>query len=313
MIGLFALSLFILSSCTNNQSKLHIQKVGMLIDGTISDNPWNEKGFQGLLAIGQNFDVGVYYKEDIYTKQETLDAVRRFTKDGVNLIFGHSSVYGKYFSEIAKAYPNVHFVYFNGGYFDDNITSLNLNSQAMGFFAGMVAGEMTQTNEVGIIAAYEWQPEIEGFFEGVKYQNDDTKVQIDFLNEWNDEKNAKQVYEMMREKNVDIFYPAGESFSAEVVENANEDGIHTVGYLTDQFDEESLVLMSMVQHVNKLYIYAAEQFNKQSLEGGITSFGFQEEIVTLGEFSSQVPKSLQRKIERQVENFIETNLLPHQQ
>ncbi len=313
MIGLITLSIFILSSCTNNHTKLHIQKVGMLIDGSISDNPWNEKGFQGLLAIGKEFDVGVYYREDIHTKQETLDAVNKFINDGVNLVFGHSNIYGKYFSEIAKEYPNVHFVYFNGGYFDENVTSLNLNSQAMGFFAGMVAGEMTQTNDVGIIAAYEWQPEIEGFFEGVKYQKEDTKVHIDFLNEWNDEESAKQIYEKMKGKNVDIFYPAGESFSKEIVDNTNEDGGYTVGYLTDQFDEESSVLMSMVQHVNKLYIYAAEQFNTQSLEGGITSFGFQDGIVTLGEFNSEVPKTLQLKIRRQVDKFIETNLLPHQQ
>lgn len=297
----------------NRQTNLHIQKVGMLVDGQISDNPWNEKGFQGLLAIGKEFDVGVYYEEDIHTKQEVLDVVKKFTSNGVNLIFGHSNIYGKHFSEIARDYPNVHFVYFNGGYFAENVTSLNLNSQAMGFFSGMVAGEMTQTKEVGIIAAYEWQPEIEGFFEGVKYQNSDVKVQIDFLNEWNDEKSARQVYESMRGKNVDVFYPTGESFSSEIVEAADQDDIYTVGFLTDQFDEEGTVLMNMVQHVNELYLFAAEQFNTESLEGGIMSFGFHDGIITLGEFNTEVPKTLQMKISRQIDKFIETNFLPHQQ
>ena len=316
MVGMMILSIIILASCANHQKKLHIQKVGMLVDGMVSDNPWNEQGFQGLLAIGEEFDVGVYYRENIQTKEDTVEAVSRFAKDGVNLIFGHSNIYGKFFSEIAKDYPHVHFVYFNGGYFDENLSSLNLNSQAMGFFTGMVAGEMTQTKQVGIIAAYEWQPEIEGFFEGVRYQTDDTKVQIDFLNEWNDEKNIAQIYEKMREKNVDIFYPAGESFSAdlvEIIENEQDDHMHIVGYLTDHFDEDSSILMTMIQHIDKLYMYAAEQFNTESLEGGITSFGFQDGIVTLGEFSSEVPKMLQMKIGRQAEKFIETNLLPHQQ
>src|SRR5690625_2373891 len=316
MVGVMILSIFILGSCTNHQKKLHIQKVGMLVDGMVSDNPWNEQGFQGLLAIGEEFDVGVYYRENIQTKEDVVEAVSKFAKDGVNLIFGHSNIYGEYFSDIVKDYPHVHFVYFNGGYFDENLSSLNLNSQAMGFFAGMVAGEMTRTKQVSIIAAYEWQPEIEGFFEGVKYQQDDTKVQIAFLNEWNDEKNTKQIYEQMREKNVDIFYPAGESFSTElieIVESEIGESVYAVGYLTDSIDEEGSILMNMVQHVDKLYTYAAEQFNTESLEGGITSFGFQDGIVTLGEFNAKVPKTLQLKIKRQIDRFIETNLLPHQQ
>src|SRR5690625_2301605 len=99
----------------------------------------------------------------------------------------------------------------------------------------------------------------------------------------------------------------------DIIENEIEEHIYTVGYLTDHIDGDASILMTMVQHIDKLYIYAAEQFNTESLEGGITSFGFQDDIVTLGEFSPQVPKTLQLKIGRQVEKFIETNLLPHQQ
>lgn len=314
MISLMTIYVIILSGCTYNDENLHIQKVGMLVEGSVNDNSWNEKGFQGLLGVGKKYDVSVYYKERVKTKQETLEAVKKLTQDGVNLIFGHSNIYGQYFSEVAREYPDVHFVYFNGGYFDENVTSLNLNSQAMGFFAGMVAGEMTETNEVGIIAAYEWQPEIEGFFEGVKYQKSEVKVHIDFINDWNNKDSEQQVYELMQEINVDVFYPASELFSSEFVEMASQDGLYTVGYLTDQSEEnQDTVLTSTIQHVNKLYDYAAEQFNQQSLEGGIVSFGFQDDIITLGEFSPNVPKALQKKIQRQVDKYIETNLLPHEQ
>jgi transcriptional activator of comK gene len=293
---------------------LRIQKVGMIVEGTIKDDTWNEKGYQGLLEIGEMFDVSVHYKENVKTKEETIAAVKDFAKDGVNLIFGHSNIYGQSFTELSSEFSNVHFVYFNGGYFEENVTSLNLNSQAMGFFAGMVASEMTGTKKVGIIAAYEWQPEIEGFFEGVKYQKADTKVHIDFVNDWNNDGDAQKVYEAMRNEDVDVFYPAGKPFSEEIIERASSDDIYTVGYLTDQSDhEEPTVLTSTIQHVHKLYVYAAEQFNKDSLEGGIMSFGFQDEIITLGEFSPNVPKSIQMKVERQVDKYIKTNLLPHEQ
>ena len=83
----------------------------------------------------------------------------------------------------------------NGGYFDENITSLNFNSHAMGFFGGLVAIRMTKTNQVGIIAAYEWQAEIEGYYEGVKYQDPTTRVHVNFVNDWNNKDAALSVYE----------------------------------------------------------------------------------------------------------------------
>src|SRR5699024_2421464 len=105
-----------------------------------------------------------------------------FVQKGVNLIFGHSHLYGKYFMDIAELYPDVHFVYFNGKSYADNVTSLNFNPYAVAFFGGMVAGEMTSSNHVGIIAAYEWQAEIEGFNEGVKYKKGGEKLNINNLN-----------------------------------------------------------------------------------------------------------------------------------
>lgn len=213
MICFAVISIILLSSCLKNDENLHIQKVGMMLEGNIKDYPWDRKGYKGLMAIGDTYDVSVYYKENITTKQETLEVVKEFINDGVNLIFGHSNIYGQYFVEIAKDYPDVHFVYFNGGYFAENVTSLNFDTHAMGFFAGLVAGRMTESNEVGIIAAYEWQQEIEGFYEGVKYQRPSTQVHINYMNNWNSKELALEVYEEMKEKNVDVLYPVGDYFS----------------------------------------------------------------------------------------------------
>uniref|UniRef100_UPI00301B5D9C BMP family ABC transporter substrate-binding protein n=1 Tax=Oceanobacillus massiliensis TaxID=1465765 RepID=UPI00301B5D9C len=143
----------------------------------------------------------------------------------VNLVYGHSSIYGSYFTEVAELYPDVHFVYFNGGSYADNVTSLNFNSHAMGFLGGMVAGKMTTSDLAGIIATYNWQPEIEGFYEGVKYQNPDAEILINYVNDWKDTETALQIYEEMKQKGVDIFYPIGDAYSNEVIQMAEEDGL----------------------------------------------------------------------------------------
>ncbi|PAV29205.1 BMP family ABC transporter substrate-binding protein [Virgibacillus profundi] len=313
IILLFILTLIIITGCSGLKSQDHIQNVGMLVDGTIESQAWNEKGYEGLQQIGEQYDVNVFYKENIVTEQEIESAVNEFVEDGVNLIFGHSSIYGNYFIDIAENYPDVHFVYFNGGYSDDNVTSLNFNAHAMGFFSGMIAAEMTDSNHVGMIAAFQWQPEIEGFFEGVKYQNPSAEVTVEFVNNWNDKETAADLYEKMRENNVDVIYPTGDSYSEEIIKRASEDGIYAIGYVANQSEiDENTVLTSTVQHVDKLYEITAEKFNEGELEGSILTFDFADEVISLGEFSPSIPESFQKFMEETVETYIETDLLPNE-
>lgn len=303
--------LFMMVGCNKLTETGHIQNVGMLVESSIDDQSWGEAGYEGLQAIEEKFDVTVFHKEGIKTQQQVTDAVDEFVNNGVNLIFGHSSTYGKYFINIAKSYPDVQFVYFNGGYQAENVTSLNFNSHAMGFFGGMVAGKMTQTNQIGIIAAYEWQPEIEGFYEGVKFENPDASVHIDYVKDWSDENTALKMYKRMKKQDVDVFYSTGDSFSADVIKKASEDGLYAIGYVADQsYIDEETVLTSTVQHVDKLYTLAAEKFNKGKLEGDILVFDFQDDVISLGEFSPLVPEDYQEKITDIIEEYKETALLP---
>src|SRR5699024_11517317 len=107
---------------------------------------------------------------NVHTVGLIMETLGELAGQGVMLISGHGSIYGKTFTDISSTYADIQFVYFIGGYYADNVTRLTFNSHAMGFCGGMVASQMTETNEVGIIAAYECQPEIEGFFVGAEYQ-----------------------------------------------------------------------------------------------------------------------------------------------
>lgn len=303
----------ILSGCSNfDKGKLN--KAGMLVETSIHDEPWGKKGYEGLLEISEEFDVDVYFKENIQTEQDVVKAVDELVNKGVNLIFGHSNTYGKYFKEISTSYPDVHFVYFNGGEFGEDVTSLNFNSHAMGFFGGMVAGKMTKTNHVGVIGAFEWQPEIEGFYEGVKYQNPEAEVTFNYVNSWNGNGIAVKKYEQMQDERVDVFYPTGDMYSASIIERASKDGLYAIGYVSDQSDiAEKTVLTSTVQHVEKLYVLTAEKFNEGELRGGVLTFDFQDDVISLGKYSPEVPEEFQETMKEAVEAYKETGLLPNEQ
>ncbi|WP_449354080.1 BMP family ABC transporter substrate-binding protein [Virgibacillus natechei] len=315
IISLFIVTsvLMILSGCSSNFEGGKIQNVGMLVDSSIDNQAVAEKGYEGLQNIGEKYEVNVFYEENVTTEQETMEAVEAFVEDGVNLIFGHSNIYGAHFADIASTYPDVHFVYSNGGYVDDNVTSLNFDSHAMSFFAGMVAGKMTESDQIGMISAYEWQPEIEGFYEGVNYQNPSAEVRIEFNSDWNETNSASEIYDDMRDDGVDVFYPTGDAYSAGVIEQAEEDDLYAIGYGSDQSEiAKSTVLTSTVQHVDKLYELVAEEFNEDSLGGSIMTFDFEDELISLGEFSPDVPTYFQNEVKEAVEEYVNNDLLPNQ-
>ncbi|ALX48646.1 transcriptional regulator [Lentibacillus amyloliquefaciens] len=315
-LSIFVLATFIvifLSGCSNYFDSGDLQNAGMLVETTIHDQPWNEKGYEGLLSIEEEFGVDVFYKEDVKTQADVREAVDELVSNGVNLIFGNSSAYGQFFEDISATYPEVHFVYFNGGQFGEDVTSLNFNAHAMGFFAGMMAGEMTETNRVGVIGAFEWQPEIEGFFEGVTYQNPEAEVNFNYVNDWNGNELAMDMYKTMRDDGTDVIYPAGNAYSHSIIEQANQDGIYAIGYVADQSEiAEETVLTSTVQHLSELYTLAAKEFNEGDLRGGVMTYDFQDDMISLGKLSPDVPEEFQKVIQEEIEAYKESDLLPHE-
>ncbi|WP_439710776.1 BMP family ABC transporter substrate-binding protein [Anoxybacillus gonensis] len=310
---IFAL-LFILSSCAPAQlSSGNVQKVGLLVSDTIDDQVWGTKGYKGLLRIQAKFDAEVFYREGVNSKAATAHAVKQFHQKGVTLIFGHGSEYGEYFDEIADQYPNIHFVFFNGEAKKKNVTSFNFAGHAMGFFGGMVAGHMTKTNKIGVIAAFEWQPEVDGFFEGVLYENGNAHVDVQYVQRWDDVDTAMAIAERMIAEGVDVVYPAGDKFSVPVIEKMKEHGLYAIGYVTDQADlGERTVLTSTVQHVDVLYELVAKKFIDGELTSGTTYVDFQDGVVELGTFSPLVDEPFQQKITKAIKRYKATGKLPNE-
>lgn len=306
------LILILLSSCSSSE-RGELYKVGLITEGEMTEYGWNALGYKGIQHIKDKYtDVEIYYEENIETEEDVLQAVDDFAKKGVNLLFGHSSQYGKYFVDIANYYPDIHFVYFNGGYTSDNVTSLNVNVHALGFFAGLIAGEMTETNEVAIFAAYEWQSEIEGFYEGVKHANPGCNVRVEFIQEMTNKDKIREHYYSLIEDHVDVIYPANDMFSTQLIKEASEDGLYTIGYMMDQSDiGQEYVLSSTLLNIDRLYLYAAEQKAKDNLKGTVYTFKHEQDIVSLSEYSPFVPAYVKNKINRILEDYHESGLLPY--
>ncbi|MCH6265205.1 MULTISPECIES: BMP family ABC transporter substrate-binding protein [Neobacillus] len=309
--GIIFLCLFLLSACGETKAQGHLQKAGLLVPDTVNDQVWATKGFNGLLKIQSKFNIDVFYKEGMNSEDKVEKAVKEFDQKGVNLIFGHGSEYAEYFNQISKDYPNIHFVSFNGDAKTPNSTSLNFKGHAMGFFGGMVAAHMSKQHKVGVLAAYEWQPEIEGFYQGAMAEDKNTHVSIEYVGNWDDDNKAIQLVDRMLDTGVDVVYPAGDGFNVPVIERVKDRGQYVIGYVSEQSDfGESTVLTSTIQQVDKLYVKVADQFNNQKLKSGNLSFDFQDDVISLGKYSPLVDKGFIHKMDSYIETYKNSGNLP---
>lgn len=309
--GGILLCLILLGGCGEAKSQEKLQKVGLLVPDTVNDQVWGTKGFNGMLKIQSKFNIDVFYKEGMNSQVKVEQAVKEYAQKGVNLVFGHGSEYAEYFNEISKDFPEIYFVSFNGDAKNTNTTSLNFKAHAMGFFGGMVAAHMSKTNKVGVLAAYEWQPEIEGYYQGATVENKDIQIEINYVGNWDDDKRAIQLVDRMMDNGVDVVYPAGDGFNIPVIERVKERGLYVIGYVSDQSDlGESTVLTSTIQQVDALYEKVAEQFNNGKLKSGNLSFDFQDDVISMGTYSPLVDKEFIEKMSKQIETYKKTGKLP---
>lgn len=293
-----------------------IEKVGLLVSGTVSDQVWGTKGYKGLLNIHTKFNVDVFYKESIDSYTITERAVKEFESKGVNLIFGHGSDFVQYFNILSSKYPSIHFVSLNGSEpaTKENTTNIKFENYPMGFFGGMVAGHMTKTNIIGIIGAYEWQEEVKGFEDGVNYVNKNAKVLKEFVNDWDNREKAMNLLDEQISQNVDIVYPVGDGFNVEIVENIKKKGLYAIGYISDQSNiGKYTVLTSTVQDIPKLYEQIATAFDEGELHSGTQSCGIREGTIYLGKFSPGIDNDIVESIQKDLNRYKKTGKLPNEE
>jgi transcriptional activator of comK gene len=311
--GLILFSLLLLGGCGQPLATGKIEKVGLLVPETINDQVWGTEGYRGLLRIQSRFNIDVFYKEGMKSEALVEAAVKEFDEKGVNLIYGHGNEYAEYFNHISEKYPDIHFISFNGDAKNENTTSLNFDAYAMGFFGGMVAAHMTQSNHLGVIAAFEWQPEVEGFYEGATFYNNDIEVEIHYVGHWDHDEKAMEILDRLLSRGADVIYPAGDGYNIPIIERVKEKGLFVIGYVSDQSDlGESTVLTSTVQHVDVLYELVASKYNEEKLEAGNLYFDIPDGVISLGEFSPKVDPEFREVMHQHINTYKATGKLPNE-
>ncbi|MBE3554277.1 MAG: BMP family ABC transporter substrate-binding protein [Thermicanus sp.] len=303
--------LFFFTGCTPFY-ELRMEKnepltVGLLLEGNRFDQGWDSQGYEGLVQIERQLHAKVTYYEfnNHATDEEIVARAEEMIRQGFRLLFGHGKVFENGFNRLGRKYPGVQFILINGQSFAPNVYSICFSGKSMGYFAGIVAGLMTNTNRIGIVAAYRGMPEVEGYIAGVSRVNPKAHVLIGEVGSWGDRAKGREEAVKLLQQGADVLFPAGDAFAIEVINAAREKQAYAVGFIIDQsFIARQTVLVSVTQNVKEIYLELA----KAALRGELNRYqgkvyDFYNGGHHLTEFGSMVPASVVKRVEEYLREY----------
>jgi basic membrane protein A len=214
---------------------LHAQaplKVAAVFETPIEE-PWVNQIHVALLRAKK--DLGIQYEWSESVKSADFARVmREYAEKGYQLITGDAFGAERIARRVAVDYPKIAFVFGSGiGPAEPNFGVFDNWIHEPAFLSGMIAGKMTKSNIIGVVAAMPI-PEVNrlanAFYAGAKEVNPKVKCKFSFIGSFFDPPKAKEAALAQIEAGVDVIY--AERFG--VIEAAKEKGILAISNMSDQ-------------------------------------------------------------------------------
>jgi basic membrane protein A len=155
-------------------------------------------------------------------------------RDQPDIIFGDAFGNEELVRRVAADYPDIAFVFGSGGGpVEPNFSVFDNWIHEPGYLSGMLAGELTESDVVGIVGGFpvpEVNRIVNAFIDGAQEINPKVEAKVTFLNSWFDPAAAKEAALAQIDAGADILF--AERFG--VIEAAAENGLYSIGNMSDQ-------------------------------------------------------------------------------
>ena len=296
----------LLKACSNNQTttsttaaKSENFKVAIALPGVISDQTWNQSGYEGVQLTKQKLGAETAYVEQVAQADQT-EAPSDFARKGYNLVFAHGGQFDAAIEQVAPQFPNTFFVGVNGAVKGENIAALRIDHLQASYLCGIIAASITKTNKIAYIAGQEFeatQQELRGLELGAKSVKPNIQIPPPFTGDWNDVAKGKEATLALISSGADVIYQWLDNASAGVLQTASDQGVYAFGNTKDQLEiAPKAVLTSAVKRMDLAIAYLAELAKQKQLKGQIYTIGLERsDILSLGKFGTMVSETVKQK------------------
>ncbi len=189
------------SSATNTDSNDNL-KVALVLTGAINDKGWNQKGYEGLVAIAAEYKAETAYNENTQPGQYN-QIIRTYAKDGYDVIIAHGTQFADAVKTVAAEYPDTKFLISSSDRTaqigdGNNIAGVLADGVQQGFLQGVTAAYIAQeqgSTKVGAIGGTQIpaiKTTVDGFSLGAKYVNPSIQVLEAYTGSFDDVNKLKE-------------------------------------------------------------------------------------------------------------------------
>jgi basic membrane lipoprotein Med (substrate-binding protein (PBP1-ABC) superfamily) len=180
--------------------------------------------------------INMDYTENVYG-DDAERVIREYAKTGKYQIIWATSGFSDQVKKVKDDFPEILFVVSGSGNegLGGNVYWTYTHIHEPAFLMGMVAGLMTKSNVIGIVASYPYDDindGLNGYIDGAKAVNPNIKVKVTFIESWYDPAKAKEAAYAQIAAGADYIY--AERFGP--FEACKEKGVHAFGQYLDQYD-----------------------------------------------------------------------------
>jgi basic membrane protein A len=215
-------------------------KVGLVTDvGKVNDGTFNQFAYEGFTKAAKEFGLENAFIE---TQQPTdyEKNVKQFVDEGYGMIVTVGYMMGETTKKMAEAYPDVKFAIVDFSYDPvvPNVQGLVFREDQAGFMAGALAGQMTKSKTVGIVAGMEI-PAVKkfrnGYENGVAYICPDCNVIGVYIDSFTDPARGKAAAESQIAEGADVIFGAGGPTGSGGILGAAQQGVWVLGVDQDEY------------------------------------------------------------------------------
>lgn len=281
-------------------------KAAIVMPGNITDQSWNQTGYEGIMRAKEELGIEVAYSEKV-PQPDQLEAMSDYARRGYDVVFGHGGEFVDAAERAAGRFPDTLFVVTNGFVSDENLASVTFNFKQFGYVIGFVGGKMSEAGKGGYISAQKIQVATDleaGFKEGFRSVHPEAEILVAYTNDWDDVAKAKEAARNQFDQGADVVFPLLDNGQIGALQAAQEAGGWSFGVWQDVYENwTDTVLQSAVMDFRIALVEFLRMAKAGEAEGKVYQYGIGTAAGRLGTYNPAIPEEVVAETEALIEKL----------
>jgi simple sugar transport system substrate-binding protein len=277
-------------------------KVAFVYVGPVGDGGWTYAHDEARKAVEREFKGAVVtsYAENVREGADMERTLREIGGQGTKLIFGTTFGYMDQMLKVSGEFKDVRFEHATGFKHSDNMRTYDARSYEGAYMAGVIAGGMTKTNVLGVVASVpipEVIRNLNSFTLGALSVNPNVKTKVAWVNEWVNPPLETRSAQILIDSGADVLLQNTDSSA--VLQTAEKNGKYAFGWDSDMTAYAPKAhLASSIVNWSPYYIRTTrEVLQNRWKPDQHTWWGVKEGAIDLVSVSDKVPAELKARVD----------------